>query len=78
MNGTHTHTININTKIKIFCPNCGTIKLTTKHDVESGGIRWSDNEGRQGRSPTIGCDKCNRIFRRSDLIYDFKYDDNWG
>lgn len=66
--------------IKVFCPNCGTIKITLKSSVEQGGVKqsgYATNDAVDGRCPVIDCVICGRIFRKSDLKYDFEYKDNW-
>lgn len=62
--------------IKVFCPNCGTICLTTKRRVLQGGIRFTGAEG-NGTSPTVDCELCSRSFRKGDLEIHFEGKMNW-
>lgn len=75
----------------VWCPNCGTErKDVTLIEIRDGGIVVSggkheglvqsiDSSGMHTvyRNPTIKCEKCNRIFRKSDITFEFNYKDNW-
>lgn len=82
---------NIDKSRSVWCPNCGTEKKdTTLNKIRDGGIIVSggNNEGlvqsidSSGmhivyRNPTVNCEKCNRVFRKSDITFEFNYKDNW-